>query len=475
MTQSFLGRESELAALQGIKSKRIASIVAVTGRRRIGKSSLVDIFSRSFKNSVTFQGLPPRADQDNHDQLSNFAKQFSLRFNLPKALFSDWSEAFYFLAEQTKSGEWLIFLDEISWLARFDRDFPGKLKIAWDTLFSKNPKLVLVLCGSVSSWIERNILNRTDFVGRISLVIRLKELDLKSCGKFWGIREANVSNFEKLKLLSVTGGVPKYLEEINPRESADRNVDNLCFKRGGFLFEDFDRIFNDIFESRSNIYKKIVKELVTGRASAPDIADACKLHLNSDFSEYLEDLQQSGFIERDWSYNPDGARSRVNTYRINDCYLRFYLKYIEPNRDKINKGIYRGANLESLSNWSTIIGLQFESLVLSRLEEILPRLDIDLSKIISASPHTQRRTQRKGGCQIDLLIHLKSDTYYLCEIKFKRKISLDVIKEVAEKRRLLKVPKHCAVRPVLIYAGELDERVREEDYFDSLVNVEELL
>ncbi|HMO17897.1 MAG TPA: ATP-binding protein [Oligoflexia bacterium] len=475
MNSNFLGREEELKSLEIIKSKKTSSLIAVTGRRRIGKSTLVEVFSKSFKSYVNFQGLPPREGQTNQDQLDNFAKQFSLRFNLPITTFSDWSEAFYYLSEQTKSGEWLIFLDELSWLGRYDKDFSGKLKIAWDTLFHRNNKLVLAICGSVSSWIEKNILNKTDFVGRISLVIRLQELDLKACNKFWGERTNKISSFEKFKLLSILGGIPKYLEEINPKATTDENIDRLCFKSGGYLFEDFDRIFNDIFESRSSLYKTIITSMLSRKLSASEIAQECSLNVNSDLTEYLKDLNLSGFIDRDWTYKADGKRSKISVYRIKDCYLRFYLKYIEPNKDKIQKNIYRSTNLETLKNWESIMGLQFESLVLSRLNEIIPLLKIDQHKIISASPHVQRKTSRTNPCQIDLLIHLKNDTYYLGEIKFRKKISKDVIKEVEEKRKSLKVPKNCTIRPILIYAGELDDRIKDEDYFDHIINMEELL
>jgi len=140
-----------------------------------------------------------------------------------------------------------------------DSDFPGKLKIAWDTRFKKNDHLVLVLCGSASSWIDKNILKDTDFVGRISLEINLEELPLADCNKFWQKKNL-ISSMEKLKLLSVTGGVPKYLEEINIKENAEENIKKMCFDKGGILVKEFEKIFNDIFNKRAKIYKKICPE-----------------------------------------------------------------------------------------------------------------------------------------------------------------------------------------------------------------------
>lgn len=112
------------------------------------------------------------------------------------------------LAKLSEKGKYIILLDEIYWMSFGDDTFAGKLKIAWDTRFKLNSKIILALCGSVSSWIEKNILNNTNFVGRISWQKNLGELDIKSCSKFWWKME--ISNKEKIKLLAIMGGIPKY-------------------------------------------------------------------------------------------------------------------------------------------------------------------------------------------------------------------------------------------------------------------------
>jgi hypothetical protein len=205
-----------------------------------------------------------------------------LRFNIPALKFDNWNQALETLAGLTSKGRVIIFLDEISWLAGTDKDFAAKLKGVWDTKFKKNPQLLLVICGSVSSWIQDNILNDQGFVGRVSLTI----------------------------------------------------------------------------------------------------------------------------------------------------------------------------NLEELSGWETIVGLQFENLVLNNLKSIIALLKIAPSSIISASPHFQHGTQRGESCQIDLLIRTRH-TLYICEIKFRKKISVDVIDEVKNKMKALKFAKTLSLRPVLIYEGEL--------------------
>ena len=117
---------------------------------------------------------------------------------------------------------------------------------------------MLIICGSVSSWIEKNILSNTGFLGRISIDLVLEELPLIDCLKFWRKTKERLSPYEFFKVLSVTGGVPKYLEEILPEQSAETNIQRLCFKPQGLLFREFEQIFSDLFSRRSALYKKII-------------------------------------------------------------------------------------------------------------------------------------------------------------------------------------------------------------------------
>lgn len=134
-------------------------------------------------------------------------------------------------------------------MGKYDSDFPGYLKDAWDDDLKKHERLILVLCGSVSSWIQRNILDSTGFVGRISLELVLGELPVRDCLQFWRQSADGVSSREVFDLLSVTGGVPMYLEEIDPTLTTNENLRRMAFTKGGTLFNDFTRIFNDVFRA----------------------------------------------------------------------------------------------------------------------------------------------------------------------------------------------------------------------------------
>lgn len=474
----FLGRKYEFEQLDTIAGLKKSSLVVCKGRRRIGKSSLIAEFGKRAGCFIELQGLPPRENLSNEDQLDYFARQLSLRFRCPKNRFEDWTEAFACLdshLSQLKTSKKIVLLiDEISWLGAEDPDFSGKLKVAWDMRLKKHQNLITVLCGSVSSWIEENILNNTDFLGRISLVLTLQELPLKDCVKFWGGKANRVSAYEKLTVLGVTGGVPRYLEEIHYDKSALWNIQNLCFKPDAILLDEFERIFNDIFEKRAKLYKEIVLKLADGHKEFLELCEAMKREKSGVILKYLQDLERSGFISRDHAYRPGKRKTKFNRFRISDNYLRFYLKYLLPNREKIQKGIYRLSGIEDLTHWNVIAGLQFENLILNNLDKVIEILRIRPSTIISASPYFQKKNSKnKGACQIDILIETRHNTLYVVELKFRKKIGSEVIREVGNKMGLLDRPKHYSIRPVLVYEGELDDSVAQEGFFDGIIKAEE--
>lgn len=467
----FIGREIELQQLKEFKRRKVAGIIVCSGRRRIGKSTLIEHFGENTP-FFEFYGLAPREHLSNKDQLDHFGELLGINFNIPSFRFDNWNQALTTLAGLTEKGKVIIFLDEISWMAGSDKDFAAKLKGVWDTKFKKNNELILVLCGSVSSWIQENILNDKGFMGRVSLTLKLEEMPLYDANKFWGKRL--VSTYEKFKILSVTGGVPRYLEEIQPDHTAEQNLKRMCFNKGGILVEEFDKIFGDIFGKRADEYKDIVKVLINGRLEQNEICEKLKIPQTGGFSKLLGVLEQSGFITRDYVWNGNIKRTKSFKYRLRDNYLRFYLKYIEPKKELIDQGLYHELHLEELPEWNTIMGLQFENLVLNNLQSIIRILEISPSSILSASPYFQSKTLRTEPCQIDLLIQTKH-TLYVCEIKFRKHIPYNVIEEVQNKISKLKIGSTMSVRPVLIYEGELPQSIKSENFFSNIISFQDLL
>ena len=475
----FIGREEQLEQLRELWRKPVASLVTCRGRRRIGKSTLIEEFAR--RNRVRFlklEGLPPHAGVTNETQLEAFAHQLAEQAESEYAPLANWFDAFARLDSHLDSrAKTVVLLDEISWMGKFDVRFSGELKYAWDNRFSKKGKLIVVLCGSVSSWIDRNILKNKGFVGRPSLNLVVPELSMGEAAAFWTNRRggARLATREVVDVLSVVGGVPKYLESVDPTATADENIAKLCFRPGGLLVDEFDEIFDDALDENLGFKKKILMALTDGPMSPSELSVALDVEFNGHFSANVNELEVAGFVSKDEGLNPaTGKRSNLVRYRICDNYTRFYLKYVEPHRSLIKKGVYNFVSVEQLPGWSAVMGLQFESLVCGNLPSILKALNLDRTLLLSAGSYRQGATARSKGCQVDLLLQTRH-TIYLVEVKRREAIGEEVVAEVREKVSRLKVHRGMSVIPVLVYAGHLSSRVVADGCFARIISAEELL
>ncbi|MFC2049467.1 ATP-binding protein [Chlamydiota bacterium] len=467
----FIGREKELEGLQGLIKKKSASLVVIRGRRRIGKSRLAEEIASSFPKSYTITGLPPEKGVTAKDQREEFARQVR-RLRIPSFNTDDWGDLLTDLALHCRRGKVLVVLDEITWMGGLDPTFLPKLKTIWDTEFKKNPQLMLIISGSNSAWIEENILSSTGFVGRISYQLRLEELPLPDCNEFWGRKKA-IDPYEKFKILSVTGGVPRYLEEIRPELSAEQNLHLLCYQPTGILFNEFDQIFSDLFSKRNKIYQEIVRHAIDGRFTMKEIIKKIGRTKGGDFSEYFDDLVEAGFLVRDTIWNIGRKREeRGGYYRVCDNYVRFYLKYIEPYKIRIKSN-----KMTSLPRgWKTILGLQFENLVCNNWQLLFEILEIVPDDVVWSGPYIQTPGRGKEGCQIDYLIQTKHQVIYLCEVKFSdREVGYSIIKDLEAKSKKLKVPRGFSIRNVLVHMNGLSERIEQEDFFSKIIDFSELL
>lgn len=467
----FYGRQDELSRLKALFKKKTSSLIVIKGRRRIGKSRLIGEFGKKLR-TLFFVGLPPKKDMTAQEQRDYFVVQVRQLLNINDIVSDDWADIFFRLAKEITDGRIVMVFDEINWIGSLDSTFLGKLKSAWDLYFKNNPQLIFILSGSMSTWIDKNILSSTGFMGRVSLELTLEELPLSVCNLFWGKKASLVSSHEKFKILSVTGGVPRYLEEVDSHISAEENIHSLAFRKGGLLVQEFDRIFSDLFLARSHRYKQIVERLAVGSASLEQICNEMNFEKGGRISEYLDDLIETGYVMRDFTWDiKKGEVSNLCKFRLKDNYLRFYLHYIEPKKMHIEKDI-----IKTPPAWTTIMGLQFENLVFNNFHKIYQLLGIQLHEIIFDNPYFQRPTKERHGCQIDYLIQTKFNTLYVCEVKFsKDPIAISIIQEVKEKINRLSKPKNFSIRPILIHVNGVKDSVIESDYFANIINFSQFL
>ena len=476
----FFGRDAILEQLSALFDKRTASLVTCRGRRRIGKSTLIKEFAlRSNARFIKLEGLRPEPGMTNADQLSFFATKLSAQTGCVKTPPDDWYSAFVRLdsviSDRQKT---VVLLDEISWMAFDDKTFPSVLKNAWDDLFKEHPRLVLVVCGSVSSWIRDNIVDNKAFVGRRSLDIVVPELSLADCVKFWGDRAQRIDAREIIDVLSVTGGVPRYLEEVNPRLSAAENIRRLCYMPNSVLRVDFDDMFNDVITRKQKYVARVLRTFVDGPKSASEVAVSMGVEKCGDISDSIQVLLEAGFVAEECTFNPEtGQELREKRYRLKDNYSRFYLKYIEHNKKVIDAGAFSFAALDELDGIDTVMGLAFENLVVNNYRELMPYLHLGGSLVVSAGPY--RRIQSKGkrgkpGCQVDLLIQTRRALCFV-EVKRKKEIGREIIAEVDKKVRAIKRPAGVSARTGIVYDGHISPVAVADGYFDAIVPFKSLL
>jgi len=472
----FIGRHRYLEKLRQMLNKKSATLAVVKGRRRIGKSRLIQEFSKDYQ-FYEFVGLSPDEGITEQDQRDNFARLLEKYFQLPPLRTTDWSDLLTVLAENTANGQVNILFDEISWMAMDSPTFLPKLKNAWDTEFKNNHQLTLILCGSVSVWIEKNILSSTGYFGRIPVRISLDELPLPDCNELLHAQNFVGGTYDKFQLLAVTGGIPYYLEQLQPGFTAEQNIRQLCFYEDALFVNEFDLIFHDVFNSRSDIYKKIVMLLADGSMEYNDVCDKLQYSRSGKLYDYLNDLIVARFISRDYTWSiKSGKVARLSKYRLSDNYLRFYLKYIAPKRELIMQGLYEDVDYMHLPGWQTTMGLQFENLVLKNKKSLLSLLGINPSHVVASNPFFQRKTTRQKGCQIDLLIQTRYQNLFVCEIKFsKNQLGMDIINEVDEKIKRLSLPRGFSCFPVLIHVNGVSDAVLDEGYFTKIIDFGELL
>lgn len=471
----FIGRHKELDRLEALHKKGAPGLAVIKGRRRIGKSRLVAQFaSINPKNRLlSFAGLAPQEGIDSQEQRDHFGRQLAQHCQMAPLTFTDWSDAFAHLSSYLQAGDIVLF-DEISWMGDKDPSFIPKLKVWWDQ--QKLP-FILVFCGSVSTWIEENILQSTAFFGRIHLTITLEPLSIEEGGKLLKARGYQGSPYDTYKLLSLFGGVPWYLEQVSSGQTADHMIAELCFRKDSLLVLEFDRIFHDLFNGKGATYKKILGALQDGMKTLAEVRSAIQFSHSGTLSSMMEHLITAGFVKKQslWSFKTTKPRKQ-SLYRISDPYMRFYLKVIEPQRNKIEQGSFQDVTVSQIPGFDAHIGLQLEYLLLQNRPVLLKALGILPTDVVEDGPYRQTKGRTRAGCQVDYLIQTTTRNLFVCEFKFKRQeIGVEIVAQMQEKIAALKVPRSFAAIPVLFHVGGVAPSVATGGYFYRVIDITDFL
>jgi hypothetical protein len=348
-------------------------------------------------------------------------------------------------------------------------DLVSKLKSVWDNHLALRNRVHLILCGSVSSFLVRKVVQSRALYGRVDDVLNLAPLTLPETreGFFRGR-----SFPEALEGYLALGGIPQYLEMLDPALSLRLNLQQLCFRKGGFLVEEFDRIFVSHF-GRVPYYRRIVEFLAGARcATREDIARRIGAHPGGRLSAYLDELAAAGFVE---TYAPVGRppSSRLHRCRLSDPYLRFYFRFIAPRRARLASRAGALALHEALPEraYDAWRGLAFEDLC--RRHAALIADHLRFSAVAYESGSWFRRGLAGGGVQVDLLFLRADRVATLCEVRFRERVGREVIPEVERKAQALARP-GWTVEKVLLTVTPPSPDLLREGYFSRIVLAEEL-
>ncbi|MBF0107263.1 MAG: AAA family ATPase [Deltaproteobacteria bacterium] len=463
---AFFGRQHELKSLHEDFLKNQSSLVVIHGRRRVGKTRLLKEFSH-LKPLLWFEGLEKGGPRE---QLLHFLVQFKdqTKIPLPAGLSLDgWRQAFDCLTDAlTFQKKTIIVFDEFPWMINQDEKAVALFKYYWDNKWSQHKNLMMVLCGSINTFMVKKVVRSSALYGRIHREICLEPLSLAETKEFLGPKRPV---HDVAELFMTFGGVPKYLEEIRAKESSIQNINRLCFLKDAFFVQEFDRLFKEEFKEKS-LYPKIVRTLMaTPGLTYSEIIAKLNLSEGGGYQIYLDNLCLAGFIQ---SFKPLGrTQTQLIRYRLYDEYLHFYFGLMQPHLNLINTNIGQNLFLNVLGKprWSAWSGLSFERLCLRETMTIQKILKID-QLVKNYGSYFNRQTTGKNGLQIDLVFERHDNVINICEIKnTRRPVGTDVIQQVEKKTAIFKSKKRQVIQPILITATEPSPALVEARYFHHII------
>ena len=414
---SVIGRKEEKKILLEALQSSEPELIAIYGRRRVGKTFLV---RKVFEKQLLFE-FSGTSEGKMNDQLQHFtaALQSAMQSPAPLAKPSNWSEALQilisFLEVRSKRKKTVIFFDEFPWICTQKSGFLSAFEHFWNNWASKHAHIKVVICGSAAAWMIQHIINNKGGLhNRITRKLRLMPFSLHETELYLQSRNLQFDRFQLLQLYMVMGGIPQYLKEIGKAESAAQVIDRVCFSKDGFLRDEFNQLFKSLFgdDSRHLAVIKVLAAAGNG-LTRNDIVQKSKLSSGGTTTEILDELNQSGFITQWYPYS---HYNRDSIYKLSDEYSYFYLKFIAGNRS-VSRGSWQ--RLSESPSWKSWSGIAFERICLKHIEQLNRELKIDGYNEISAwRYHPAAGT----GTQIDLVIDRKDFVINLCEMKYSAKV-----------------------------------------------------
>jgi uncharacterized protein len=405
----IVGRKSEIEILETALRSRKSELIAVYGRRRVGKTFLI---RETYKDHIRFE-VTGIFNGSLNDQLANFVKEINKKSKKvnKKLMPKNWFEAFTllesFLDKFKDRRKKVLFIDEFPWLATPRSRFLDSFGNFWNSYATKRRDLVVVVCGSAASYMVKEIIkNKGGLHNRITQKIRLLPFTLHETELFLKGRNLRFTQYDLLQLYMAMGGIPHYLEKLKKGDSVAQNIDRLCFDKDGALHDEFNHLFASLFD-HPEAHMDIIKTLAKCRKGITRnlLISKCKISSGGYFSKIIGELTESGFVTLQTSM---GKKTKDALYRLSDEYSLFYLTFIQPNKSQ-GKGTWH--TLYSSHSYIAWSGFSFEALCLKHIWEIKKALGVQAIYSVNSSWSNKH-------AQIDLVIDRADNIINICELKF---------------------------------------------------------
>lgn len=466
----FFGRKKEMALLEDRYHSQRSELITIYGRRRVGKSRLVEEFLKG-KNALAFEAI--EGDRSPR-QIKQFTHALRKQLNdsiLESVDFKSWTAVFDYLTESVinkRNGrdKLIIFLDEFQWMAAGQSQLVSLLKNYWDLKW-KEKNIMLILCGSIASFMIRKVIKSKSLYGRITLEILLKGLEPDEAISFFKNKRGKE---EALKYLMILGGIPRYLEEIDLNRSFPANMNRLFFSPQGYMFNEFEKIFYSQFKE-TNVYIQIVRHLSKRIMSLEELSTRLKIPSGGGLVSYLENLENAEMIRSFVAFGRNPT-SKLKKYKLGDEYFNFYFKYVEPNRNIIKTSpsgrLFETITQKSLDIW---LGFAFERFCIKHAGILARAMGFE-DEVLEIAPLFSKNDE---SFQIDCLYLRTTNIVTMCEIKYyNEKIGTKVIPEIERKCALLELPKNHTLEKALISVHGPDDSLRNSEYFHHFVSIDDI-
>ena len=415
--QQIIGRQKERKELDRLYHSGRPEFVVVYGRRRVGKTFLI---REHFEGRFDFYhtGISPaemgtKGFNLKHEQLRSFCTSLQQYGGEWDTYPIDWFEAFNclknLLETRPTNERIVVFIDELPWMGLESPGFVTAVEHFWNSWGAACANLMLIVCGSAASWMSDNILNSTGgLYGRVTCDIHLEPFSLWECEQFFHTRNISMDRYDQIQSYMVFGGIPYYLNYLQPDRSLAQNIDLLFFSKSGKLRNEFSKLYKSLFAD-SNKYMQIVRVLATKRdgLTRKEISSKTEIAYNGRLTKMLQTLERSDFVI---SYCYFGGSAKEVYYKLVDSFSLFYLKFID-NQPGLRENFWT-TNLRTpqLNTWR---GFAFEDVCMTHIRQIKKALGFSAVESLSAPWRS-----KEGKAQIDLLFDRADRVVSVCEMKF---------------------------------------------------------